>query len=34
MIKRKIARYTWHTGKWEWGEPLKEPRTWGARAAE
>ena len=25
MIERKIARYNWHTGKWEWGEPPKEP---------
>src|SRR5262252_1908901 len=21
MIERRIARYDWHTGKWEWGEP-------------
>jgi hypothetical protein len=21
MIKRRIARYNWHTGSWEWGEP-------------
>jgi len=21
MIERRIARYHWHTGKWEWGEP-------------
>jgi hypothetical protein len=28
MIKRGIARYNWHTGKWEWGEPPKEPTTW------
>ena len=21
MIKRDVARYNWHTGKWEWGEP-------------
>jgi len=19
MIERRIARYDWHTGKWEWG---------------
>ena len=24
MIERHIARYNWHTGKWEWGEPPKE----------
>ena len=23
MIERHIARYNWHTGKWEWGEPPK-----------
>ena len=23
MIKRGVARYNWHTGKWEWGEPPK-----------
>ena len=23
MIKRHIARYNWHAGKWEWGEPPK-----------
>jgi hypothetical protein len=34
MIKRGHARYNWQTGKWEWGEPPKEPTTWGARAAE
>jgi len=28
MIKRKVARYDWQTGKWEWGEPPKKPRTW------
>ena len=28
MIKRGHARYSWHTGKWEWGEPPKEPTTW------
>jgi hypothetical protein len=24
MIKRGVARYNWQTGKWQWGEPLKE----------
>jgi len=24
MIERGVARYNWHTGKWEWGEPPKE----------
>jgi integrase len=28
MIKRGAARYNWQTGKWEWGEPPKEPRMW------
>jgi hypothetical protein len=28
MIKRGIARCNWQTGKWEWGEPPKEPNTW------
>ena len=28
MIKRGIARYNWQTGKWELGEPPKEPKTW------
>jgi hypothetical protein len=28
MIKRGLARYNQQTGKWEWGEPPKEPRTW------
>ena len=28
MIKRGVARYNWQTGKWEWGEPPKEPKTW------
>jgi hypothetical protein len=28
MIKRGVARYNWHTGKWEWGEPPQEPKTW------
>jgi len=26
MIKRGVARYNWHTGKWEWGESPKEGR--------
>jgi hypothetical protein len=26
MIKRGVARYNWHTGKWEWGEPPKESK--------
>jgi hypothetical protein len=26
MIKRRVARYNWETGKWEWGESLREPR--------
>jgi len=21
MIERRIARFDWRTGKWEWGEP-------------
>jgi hypothetical protein len=25
MIKRGVARYNWHTGKWEWGEPPSTP---------
>ena len=24
VIERGVARYNWHTGKWEWGEPPKE----------
>ena len=28
MIKRGVARYNWQTGKWEWGEPPKEPRRY------
>lgn len=28
MIKRGVARYNQQTGKWEWEEPPKEPRTW------
>jgi hypothetical protein len=31
MIKRGVARYNSQTGKWEWGEPPKEPKTWGVR---
>ena len=31
MIKRGAARYNSQTGKWEWGEPPKEPKTWEAR---
>ena len=31
MIERGRARYNWHTGKWEWGEPPKKPTTWGVR---
>ena len=27
-FKRGVARYNWHTGKWEWGEPPEEPKTW------
>jgi hypothetical protein len=34
MIKRGHGRYNWHTGKWEWGEPPKEPTTWGVRTDE
>jgi hypothetical protein len=26
MIERHIAHYNWQTGKWEWGEPPREPR--------
>src|SRR3974377_1217253 len=28
MIKRGGARYNWQTGKWEWGQPQKESKTW------
>jgi hypothetical protein len=28
MIRRGVARYNSQTGKWEWGEPSKKPRTW------
>jgi hypothetical protein len=31
MIKRGAARYNWQTGKWEWGEPPKESRSWKAQ---
>jgi hypothetical protein len=31
MIKRGHGRYNSQTGKWEWGEPPKEPKTWGVR---
>jgi hypothetical protein len=31
MIKRGVARYNQQTGKWEWGEPPKEPKTWEVR---
>jgi hypothetical protein len=31
MIKRGVARYNSQTGKWEWGEPPKEPKTWEVR---
>jgi hypothetical protein len=31
MIKRGVARYNWQTGKWEWGEPPKEPKSWEVR---
>jgi hypothetical protein len=24
MIKRRVARYNWRTGKWEWEEPPNE----------
>jgi hypothetical protein len=34
MIKRDHGRYNSHTGKWEWGEPPKEPTTWGVRTEE
>jgi hypothetical protein len=26
MIKRRVARYNWQAGKWEWGEPPKDSR--------
>jgi hypothetical protein len=28
MIKRGLARYNSQTGKWEWGELPKKPKTW------
>jgi hypothetical protein len=28
MIKRGAARYNQQTGKWEWGEPPKKPKSW------
>ena len=31
MIERGIARSNWQNGKWEWGEPPKETRTWEVR---
>ena len=31
MIRRRVARYHWQTGKWDWGKPPKEPTTWGVR---
>jgi hypothetical protein len=31
MIKRCVDRYNQQTGKWEWGEPPKEPKTWEVR---
>jgi hypothetical protein len=31
MIKRGAARYNQQTGKWEWGEPPKESKTWEVR---
>ena len=34
MIKRGHGRYNSQTGKWEWGEPPKEPTTWGVRTDE
>jgi hypothetical protein len=27
-IRRDVARYNQQTGKWEWGEPPKKPKTW------
>jgi len=26
MIKRKVARFNWQSGKWEWVEPPKDTR--------
>jgi hypothetical protein len=31
MIRRGVARYNSRTGKWEWGELPKKPRTWEAQ---
>jgi hypothetical protein len=31
MIKRGFANYNERTGKWEWGEPPKEPTTYPVR---
>jgi hypothetical protein len=31
MIRRGVARYNQQTGKWEWGELPKKPRTWEVR---
>jgi hypothetical protein len=28
MIRRGVARYNSQTGKWEWGELPKKPKTW------
>jgi hypothetical protein len=28
MIKRGLARYNQQTGKWEWGDQPKRPKTW------
>jgi hypothetical protein len=28
MIRRGAARYNSETGKWEWGELPKKPKTW------
>jgi hypothetical protein len=28
MIRRGAARYNQQTGKWEWGEQPKKPKTW------
>jgi hypothetical protein len=33
LIKRGVARYNSQTGKWEWWESPKKPRTWTAREA-
>jgi hypothetical protein len=31
LMKRGVARYNSQTGKWEWGEPSKEPTRWEVR---